>query len=147
MNDITRTPIPGIRYVLKQYHDVLLVVLEERKQTQADAAAFLGISVTTFRKILRLQSLPNFHTERGMHLARRFEDWSTLPIHLLFPEAFFTREFLQSPKTHLKSLPFRLIEMRSGRNRHFHLALPSPQKDSKSRPSKRRRHKKNTPKR
>lgn len=132
--------VPGIRYILKEYHEILLIILEEWKQTQKDAANELGISVTTFQKILRLKSLPNFHTPRGKILAQRFERWSGgIDIRIIFPEAFFTKEFLRAPKTHIKSVPFRLIS----RGRNFTLALPAKSSPPpQPQPAKRNRRKK-----
>ena len=132
----------GIRYVLKGYHETMLVVLEERGQTHAEAAVDLGISVSTFQKILRLQSLPNFHTERGKVLAGRFEEWSTLRVEQLFPEAFFTKEFLRAPKTITRSMPFRLLLVGNAKNGNFNMALlPSSKSEKIQTRKKRKKHK------
>ncbi len=120
--------IPGIRYIVKVYHEVMMVVLKECKETQAEAAEFLGISIATFQKILRLKSLPNFRTERGKVLAARFEEWSGLHIEQLFPEAFYTKEFLEAPKTREISLSFRLL---ATKRKRFLLASPTAPRGSK----------------
>ena len=125
-----KTP-PGILYVMKEYHSVMSIVLEERGQTHADAAKDLGISVATFGKILRLKSFPNFHTERGKVLAQRFERWSTLTAVELFPEAFYTKEFLKAPKTHKKTLPFRLLA-RGRKDEDFALSFSMASQPPKS---------------
>ncbi len=125
------TIVPGICCVRKLYHSVLLLILKERGQTQAEACQNLGISVTTFQKYLRLKGFPNFRTPRGKVLAQRMEKWSTVQAELLFPEAFFTKEFLAAPKTDILTQEFRLIGR--GRDSKKFPLLPAP---SSSRASK-----------
>jgi len=107
--------IPGTCYVLKQYHEALLIILKEWGQTQAEAAKELGVSMSTFQKMLRLRWLPNFRTPRGKVLADRIRRWSGgFDAEFLFPPALFTREFVNAPKTHTKSVTFRLLAQGTG---------------------------------
>ncbi len=121
--------VPGLRYTLKVRHDVLLTILEVRGQTQAEAAAELGISVSALRNYIDLKTIPRFDTERGKALAKRFEDWSELPeAEYIFPETVFTRKFLQAPKKHQKRVAFNLISSGVGKENWLPplLALPAP---------------------
>ncbi len=103
------TPIPGIHYILKVYHSIFLMVLRARGQTHEEAAKYLGISLSTFQKILRLRLLPNFRTERGKVLAQRIKRWSGVDVEILFPEAFYTSGFLEARKTFEEIRPFELL--------------------------------------
>lgn len=101
--------VPAIEYLMREFHGGLLQVMRAKKQTQAEAAEALGISVATFQKMLRLRWPLNFHSNWGQNLSNRMEDWSGVPIDVLFPPAFFSPEFIKRQKTHRKSLPFALL--------------------------------------
>ncbi len=132
---------PGIAVVMKLYHSTILTVLEEKKQTRKEAAAELGISVSTFHKMLRLQTVPKPHTNRGKDLCEALERWSGLPTPALFPEAFFTREFLKAPKTTKVMKVFTL--MMNGSKRNLKLLLEMQGKSTPhNRKKKRTRRKK-----
>lgn len=101
--------------VLKEYHDVMAVILEVNNQTQEEAALELGISVGHFNQLYRLKRYPNFRTKRGQEFAERVRNWSGIAAGLVFPEGFSDREFLARPKTHMVTVPLsRFIEMKKG---------------------------------
>ncbi len=120
-----RKPIPGIRCVEKLYHNVLAIILEDFKQTHAEAAEELEISKATFDRILRLKCLPKFHTDRGQALADRFERWSGVKIGAIFPNAYFTKEFLMMEKTRTRSASFRLLMRAQKSGERFMLPPPT----------------------
>jgi hypothetical protein len=116
--------VHGIRYVLKEYHEVMAAVLEARKQTQAEAAKELGISLSYFHQLYRLKRCPNFFTERGKVFADRIRNWSGIAAGLVFPEGFYTRQFLARDKTHTVSVPWSRFLRYGDEDRP--LALPVP---------------------
>ncbi len=111
----------GIRYVLKEYHEVMATILEAREQTQAEAAMALGISLSYFQQLYRLKRYPNFFTQKGKELEERIRDWSGIAASLVFPEGFYTRQFLDRPKTHTVTVPWNRFLRMNG-----HSALPLP---------------------
>src|SRR5690349_17215257 len=98
----------GVCVVAKEYDNVLMTVLQELNQTHKMAAKDLGISVSTFHKMLRQRWKPNFHTNRGKDLSERIEAWCGLTGEELFPKAMFTKEFVSRKTTHVKSIPYEL---------------------------------------
>lgn len=101
--------VPGITGITKFYHSTFLAVLEAKGQTRSEAARDLGISVSTLWKLLRLKTVPKPHTNRGKDLCEALERWSGIPAAALFPEAFFTKRFLEQEKTIRQERSFTLM--------------------------------------
>lgn len=134
--------ILGIAFVMKAYHSVIKVVLKERKQTHAEAAAELDISAMTFGKLYRLEYIPDFNSNFWKTKVHKLEEWSTVPIEALFPEAFFrSAQFVNMPRKWEITRPYRLLMNGEARNGFLALAKPSKSPKSPS-PAKRKRKKK-----
>lgn len=134
--------ILGIAFVMKAYHSVIRVILKERGQTHAEAAAELNISAMTFGKLYRLEYIPNFTSNFWKLRVHKLEEWSTVPIEALFPEAFFRSEcFVNMPRKWEITRPYRLLMNGEAKNGFPALAKSSTSSKPPS-PAKRKRRKK-----
>jgi transcriptional regulator with XRE-family HTH domain len=84
---------------IAKYHAGLLAKQKELGLTQQQMATYLGTSLVTYARMLRLEQIPEFKNSQGKIFKQQLEELLGMTIEEIFPGHTFDEEFMEIDKS------------------------------------------------